>query len=216
MYLSSVQKLQNDIVGYEQTSDHKIALDKYFIVRIESLDTTIDLTDFTKKDILAKTLLHTSIICGYVYYNTAYILYSSVDVNNGHFLDGSHQHICSHYASNCAIKTQKQAKCSLIEFDTRTKILAYFQTKIFENMKESMVYHSHSLVTPYDIAKLSFGELIEKFDAKTESGWSGLSSYECYGSFYKLQIKGSEKKFAVLSELIDMHHSDKYTAYLFS
>ncbi len=228
MFLSAAQKIQNDMTDYESKSDHKVATDKYFIVKIECLNDSVDLTEFVKKDLRAKNLLRTSIICGYVYYNVAYILYSSVDVADVHFLNGSHQELCSHYASNSAMYNHSQTRCSLVEFDSRTKVLIYFQTKIYENMKTSLTYHSDGFVTATEATNLSFQEAIDKFNSGVNIGtttsveWENLEPYERYGSFYKLvntpisTSAGADKKFVILSEPFDSHGLNKYTSYLFS
>lgn len=211
--LSSFQRIINDVNVIQDSSDHKVKNENYFIVKIELHNKDVDMTDFVKKDLIAKHILNTSVICGYVYRNTAYIIYSSIE-NAHHYLNGSHHAICSHYASNAAINTRSQAICSIIEFESRTKLLVYFQIKIFENTKDFIYRVSNNNIVNNDIIELTQDELIQKLE-KLNIFWDQISSSEKYGSFYKFYVENGTKKFLTLSERWDSKNMDKYKTYFF-
>jgi len=216
MSLSSLQRLSNDMLLCEHNSDHKVKPENYYVVRIELLDDSGDLTEFAKKDIIAKHTMGEAIMCAYVYYNTAYILYSSTDTKP-HYLSGSHHELCSHYASNSTMFTGYRSRCSIIEFESRTKILVYFQTKVFENMKKSIIYLSNVSIDKKEVEMLTQKELIAALEKRAAVKWEEASTGERFGTFYKFHVlPNGSKKFSTISELFDAKNMDKYTSYLFN
>lgn len=213
--LSSIQRVFNDIILTEQNSNHKVVPENYFVVRVEILKDDIDMTEFAKKDLVAKKILRTSVLCGYVYKNVYTVLFSSTEDN--HYLDGSHHELCSHYASNAAIFTKSQARCTITELESRTKVLIYFQTKIFENMKTSIIKLSNISIDKKDTSNLTQKELIEMLEKKASINWEDISCSEKYGTFYKyVLLQDGTKKFSLLTEYLDMKNIEKYNTYIFT
>jgi hypothetical protein len=210
-----MQRVANDMVSCEHDSDHKVKSENYYIVRLELLDDTLDLSEFAKKDIMAKHIMGEAIMCAYVYYNTAYILFSSTDTKL-HYLGGSHHELCSHYASNATKFTGSQTRCNIIEFDSRTKILVYFQTKVFENMRASVKYLSNVTIDKKEASTLTQQELIDALEKRTAVKWADTPSSERFGIFYKYHVLANgTRKFSIMSEQFDAKHMDKYHSYLF-
>lgn len=215
MALSSLQRISNDMTLCEEDSDHKVKPENYYIVRIELLDDEGDLCEFAKKDIMAKHVMGFPVLCAYVYYGTAYILFSSTD-SKPHYLEGSHHALCSHYASNASIYTGYQTKCGVIEFNSRTKILIYFQMKVFDNMKASMRFLSNITIDKKESATLTQKELVDTLEKRASVKWESALPSERFGTFYKYHVLANgTKKFSTLSELFDVKNMDKYTSYIF-
>lgn len=213
--LSSFQRIKNDMSLCEQSSDHKVRQENYFVVRIESHDVNTDMSEFAKRDIIAKTILGTSVICAYTYYNVSYILFSSTN-GTPHYLDGSHHEICSHYASNATLFTKNHVRCSIIEFESRIKILVYFQMKVFENMKTSILYLSDVTIDKKEVLTLTQNELIAVLEKRASVIWNATPSAKRFGTFYKYYVlPNGGKKLSILSEIIDESNLDKYNSYLF-
>ncbi len=214
--LSSSQKVLNDISVCEDASDHRVDPQKYYIVRIYALDTTINLIDFAKKDLHAKYIMGVNIVCAYVYRNIVYLLFSSVEPPADHYLQGSHHQLCSHYASNTTKVMGSPVVCNIIEFDSRTKILVYFQTKVFQNMKATLVRLAGKHINKKDITTLTQLELVNLLEQKTNVKWDSLTPTERYGTFYKFFIDADNtKKFSAISNFIDTERLPQLQTYLF-
>jgi hypothetical protein len=213
--LSSLQRVTNDIALCEQSSDHKVKREHYFIVKIELLDESKDMSDFAKKDIIAKHTMGENVVCVYVYRNTIYILFSSTDTKP-HYLDGSHQDLCSHYASNASIFMKCHTRCNVIEFESRTKILIYFQTKVFENTKNSIRRLSKITIDKKETSSLTRKELIEALEKRSSIKWDQAQPADRFGIFYKYQVfPDGTRKFSTISEVFDTKSMDKYSSYIF-
>lgn len=216
MALSSSQRVLNDISSYEDSSDHKVSKQNYYIVRLELHDDTKDITEFAKKDVVAKYAMNQSVICAYVYFNTAYILFSSVDDTVDHYLHGSHQALCSHYASNAALYHGCHVTCNIIELTSRTKVLVYLQTKVFENTKKSLRKLSNITISKKETFQLTQSELIDMLEKRAAVKWQDSAPNIRYGSFYKYEIDNKGvKKFSVLSDQLNAKTIEKCSMYLF-
>lgn len=208
---SSSKRLQNDVLSYESASDRKIERNMYYIVCIR-------LENKTSGPLLIKKLIRQNFdgdslpLVGYVYSDYIYLLFSSLeDANGEHFNNGSHHKICSYFSSTISRSQDMNVECSIVELDSRTKVLVYFQTKIYENAKES-IFSLLGNVKKKEFDTLSMFEMIERLKKKSIS-WNDIPSIERFGTFYKYISKGG--KLSTLSELIDIREIEKYNAYLF-
>jgi hypothetical protein len=213
---SSSKRLQNDVLNYESSSDRKIASNMYYIVCIH-LETNSDGPSLIKKLIRQDFEGDGAPLAAYTYFNDVYLVFSSLEESKGeHYLGGSHQKICSYFASSIARLIDMNIVCSIVELDSRTKVLVYFQTKIYENAKKSIMVLLKGKVKRKEIDSLSMFELLELLK-KHSIIWTDLPSIERFGMFYKyIQVEGEKGKLSTLSELIDIREIRKYTTYLFN
>jgi hypothetical protein len=211
---SSSKRLQNDVLNYESSSDHKIASSMYYIIFIR-LGKNVDCSGLLKTLIRQKYDGDGYPLAGYTYSNEIYLIFSSLeDSKEEHYLSGSHQKLCSYFASSISRSKDTDVECSVIEIDSRTKILIYFQTKIYENAKKTISSLLKGKIEKKDVAILSMFELLELLK-KNSVDWNSIQSIKRYGTFYKYIEDGAKAKISTLSELIDIRDFDKYTKYLF-
>lgn len=212
---SSSKRLQNDVLNYESSSDRKIASNMYYIVCIH-LEINSDGSSLAKKLIRQDFEGDGAPLAVYTYFNDVYLVFSSLEESKGeHYLSGSHQKICSYFASSIARTIDMNIICSIVELDSRTKVLVYFQTKIYENAKKSIMVLLKGKKRK-EIDSLSMFELLELLK-KHAIKWADLPSIERFGMFYKyIHVEGEKGKLSTLSELIDIREIGKYTAYLFN
>jgi hypothetical protein len=212
--LPASKRVQNDIFQCESESDKKVAPESYYILKITL--NTFDVERGTLNSYI-KTLLkeraHTHCpLVGYVYKNTSYMVFSSRDEE--HYMEGSHQGICSEYASMFAIHFGCNIDIRLVELDTRTRIITYFHSKIHDNTKQTMIECSNAQITKRDINNFTFGECLELLSKKNIS-WEGISTSDKYGTFYKYIVDGETEKYMTLSEIIDVRDMKRYMTYFF-
>ncbi len=147
---SSTKSLQNDILSYESASDKKIVPEMYYIISLrigDSEDGVVKQAEKCKNGSISliKKLIKKSFgedgtpLVAYSYGCTIYFLFSSLDISKQHFMDGSHHKICSFYASTLSREYDISVTCSIVELDTRTKVIVYFQTKVYENTRETII-----------------------------------------------------------------------------
>jgi hypothetical protein len=215
MQSSSTQRLRNDINECEDSSDRKIPADSYYVVKIV-LDGDVDraLVVTTVKELARKNFdTDGRPLVAYTYGVSCYLLFSSLE-GTQHFLGGSHHAIISFYASYFAKATGHNARCSIVELDSRTRILIYFQSKIYENGKLTVRAHL-SDVSEREFATLTFTESIKLLAKRSSIRWEDLAPSERYGTFYKLVSSNGKDRFAVMSEMIDIRDQNRYISYLF-
>ena len=213
---SSSKRLQNDILSYETSSDRKIPSNMYYII-------SVSLEEGKVCSSLIKKLIRqnyggdeTPLIC-YAYSNVVYLLFSSLEnPESEHYLGGSHQKLCSYFSSMISREKSTNVVCSIIELDSRTKILVYFQTKVYENTKKAVERLLKGKVGKKELELLSITESLELL--KTNSiNWSSIPSIERFGTFYKyVEGEGGKGKLSTLSELFDVRDMGKYNDYFFA
>ncbi len=227
MASSSTRRLQNDVILYEDSSDRKILSNLYYVVRIiltsrDSQSQTEKILDVAK--LLAKNLSRSKFgndgkpLAVYCYDAEVYLLFSSLDGTTEHNLKGSHHGICSFYASLVARENPKlEVVCSIVEMDSRTKVLIYFQTKIHENVKRTVVALSNDKLNRKDIEHLTLNETLDVLAKKAgANAWNDAPPVTKFGIFYKSVVTSEGKeKFSILSEKIDLGTMEKCAGYLF-
>lgn len=205
---SSSKRLLNDIALCEENSDRKIPSEKYYVVHIK-IEKDQDVTS------IAKTILKTeNALAAYVYQNEIYLLFSSVE-KKGHNLGGSHQKICSDYASKISIETTSPTMVKIVELESRTMIMIYFQTKVFENAKRSALCLSKNKITKKEINQFTFSEIIPLLESRSTVVWANVSPNYRFGTFYKYVKTSKTEKFVTIAELINMKDLEKYSSYFF-
>jgi len=212
---SSAKRLQNDIAAREENSDRRIPSDMYYIVIVEIHDSKNldDALAITAKKLLKTKKDHQALVA-YIYRNELYLLFSSVE-GREHYLKGSHQSICSEYASFVSIEFGCKTNVRIVEIESRTGILVYFQTKIFDNAKKSVLTASKNTITKKEISQFTLGELISALQQRAKVSWDSLVSGERFGTFYKYVVQDKKEKYILLTELINIQDTDKYISYFF-
>lgn len=210
MLVSSARRLKNVVSGYEKDSDRLIDASLYYIVNITIDDESFDATQLCKK--LAYLQNHEYPLVSYVYKNDVFLLFSSTD-DKEHQFNGSHQMICSEYASISTLETKIKAKCTIVEMDTRTKVVIYFQTKIYENLCRYIQSLSVD-ISRKDLENYTLKEIENKLMETLSIDISKVESERKYGGFYKyLHDKG---KFHTLSNIINLQTMETFINYFFT
>lgn len=211
MASSSTRRIQNDMTFYEDSSDRKIASNLYYTVRIICKGDIESEKIRTTAKSLAKTIAGDDgkPLAVYCYDKEMYLLFSSLEKNSSHHLNGSHHGICSFYASKLSQELKSDTVCSIVELDSRTKVIVYFQTKIYENVKRKLLKMSKTLQKK-DLEALTFSEMV-----KDVPNWEDVPVHDRFGVFYKHVTISGKDKYSVLSEMVDLKTMDKYVSYLF-
>jgi len=210
---SSSKRLQNDVLSYETSSDRKIPFNMYYIVCI-SLENSAECPGLVKKLIRQNFEGDGYPLAGYTYSNDVYLIFSSLESpENEHYLSGSHQKLCSYFSSTISRTKNMDVTCSIVELDSRTKVLVYFQTKIYENAKKTISGLLNNL-SHKELETLSMFELLELLK-KRSIDWSAVAPIERFGTFYKYVKMDGKEKLSTLSELFDVRNLEKYAKYLF-
>jgi hypothetical protein len=118
--------------------------DSYYVVKIRPVESNVgSLLLRSAKMIFAQwkeTFETNGPTIMYTYPGLVIFLFSSVDAPvdkectcNGHWFGGDHQRICTELCSFFTLRLTSLTRCSLTEIPTRTKVIAYFHTKVYEN-----------------------------------------------------------------------------------
>ena len=208
----SSQKIYNTILEKEINSDKKIEKCFYYIIHLYIQNITKESKPLTEiiKFFLNERPNHVPII-GYLYNKDIYLLFSSVEENKEHYKNGSHQAICSEYTSLLSVEYGCMINCSIIEFENRIQIITYFQCKIHENTKQTIIKLSKNTITKKDIQSFTLQELIKILKDKCKIEWDTISLSKKFGTFYKYE----KDKLKLLSESIDIRNIDKYQKFFF-
>jgi len=224
--LSSSRRVHNDVNEYEENSDRKIPFSSYYIIKVDlSKATSTPKTVINSaKYVLRSGTKYGSIVnlplAAYTFDNEIYFLYSCIDQGE-HYRSGSHQLICSEMASLLTREHNGLVLCSIIEFDSRTKIYAYFQDKIVENSRKKIVGLSKGTITKKEAHSLTLTECEAALMERAGISWSEIPNNDRFGVFYKYICEENKseavktEKFSVLSEMINFRDLDKYEKYLF-
>jgi hypothetical protein len=206
-----VRCFANDIAEIEKNSARYILPSSYYIVSIhlasevENVCKTILIKPPVDDDSFVQPL------CGYTYKEDTYLLFSSTDEE--HYKKGDHHLLCSLYSSFATSICGVRATVSIVEFESRQTILAYFHLKIFQNTLRSIKELADGKMSKVDVDSLTVKESIELFEKKTKKPWSSFSPSQKHGVIIKYDE--AKKKFISLSEMMDMSYLDKYMNYVF-
>ena len=228
----AIRRLQNDVAIIEDTSDRKIPFGFYYIVKIGIRSSDhIPNTIWTPQKLLRKTFgSDGSPISVYENYFGAtpggenlreiYLLFSCLE-NGNHYLAGSQQKICSEFVTEATLEYKTHVTCSIIEFDSRTKIQIYFQTKMYEFTLSQIRDIIKNMSDHDDFSGIKESlEFIKKNAKKhgiSPNVWETTDPERKYGVFYKILNADGEgkKKIAKFSSFIDLENIDAFSNYLF-
>lgn len=205
LIVSSSKRICNDIANYEKLSDKFVNKASYYIVRllINNYKDTSDLVDM----FVQKTYGDDVLLAVYSYKSELYLLFSPLE-NSEHYLDGSHQMLCSFYSSLISKTKGVDVKCSIIEINSKTEIIIYFQSKVYENIKRTLVELSG--LKKKDVENKTLEENISYLKSK-KVFWDAIPPHQRFGRFYK----SKNGKLTTWSEFIDMNNVEKYNSYFF-
>lgn len=214
--MSSVKKLSNGISNIEEESDRKIPYSSYYIVYIKIKDANVAVTDFVKK--ILRTEKTNPPLIAYVFRYDVYLLFSCLEKStDSHYLDGSHHRLISEYVCKFYNGLSSPSIVCIVEFDTRTKIMIYFQYKVFENIKKTICSLSRKKMTMEEIDSITLQESIGKLEKYLDIKWNDIPNEEKYGTFYRYvtDLETKKQKFVTLSENIDSTSTSKYATFFF-
>lgn len=210
---NSTKRLQNSVAEYESTSDKKISPGSFYVIKI--VIHSDEIQNIAKVFAKEKVNIDGRPLVVYYYSDTIYLLFSSLENNLQHHFVGSHHSLCSFYSSLISKTYQCDVKCSIIELDTKTKVLAYFHVKVYESTKKSLFQLANGEIKDTEIDNLTLGECIKIVERQTKKKWSLFSSILRHGIFYKYRLKDGKEKLATFSDFIDLENTNKFEAYLF-
>ncbi|HET8689064.1 MAG TPA: hypothetical protein VFM18_20835 [Methanosarcina sp.] len=203
MALSSSQRVKNDLSSKECSSDKFIPPDSYFIIKVE-LD-----KEYPEFEKVVKNFLKThpsSPLVAWCQKLGCSFLYSSTD--SEHYLRGSHQEIISEITCEFCLEIGQHIKTRIIELETRTRCIIYFQTKIREYERLQMTKKS---LKQKDVETLTRSELLEKLEEKGVN-WETIDGNFKYGTFFKL----AGGKIVTMIDSIGEVDDPKYSSYFFT
>lgn len=207
---SSATKLINDVIYYEQSSDKIIPSDCYYIIKVifKNEMEFQDLKLFLKTESSRQyDLTYPLSVC--MIQNIFYIIFSSLE-NGNHWNKGSHHQICSDIVSRFCMEYKTNVKCSIIELDTRIKVLVYFQTKIYECARTKALDElSKTKKSKKNLYDLTLVEIVDQLE-----NWDEIESFDKFGIFYK-SLKQKKTKYSFMSEMINCDNIEKFRKYLF-
>ncbi len=163
----------------------------------------------------------------YSYTNGIIMLFSNMP-NSSHFYNGSHQHIISYFSSRMSLLFNKIVNCTILEFSTRTKLLIFFHTLIFQhqidfliqalkqqlNDKGKLIKNNMPIIDHFLLDKLILDDAIEYYGREN---WESLHKHIKFGVFIKLKKQPSKThQFQIISEFFDMNKNyEKYETFFF-
>lgn len=209
MTSSNIKKLSNEMALLQQQSDKYIPKDKYYVVSIEFTE------DLELKDITQKLLIQDyQPSATYTFGRNISVVYSSVDENEEHYLNGSHHDIISAYCSELCKKSKSSVRCNIVEFETRMQVVSYFIWKIHNNSMLCLSSKSKKKISITDTKNKTLSELTHILQ---ELGiiWDDISKEERYGLFYKLKKRKNGSIVVALSEAPDAREIKKFSTFIF-
>jgi hypothetical protein len=155
----------------------------------------------------------------YAHDNEVLILFSCLADGEKHYLNGSHQLLCSEYCSifynNLHSRGISKVICRTIEFSTQTKVFAYFSWVVYQCTLATIISLSKKQIKEKDTNSFPITELVDKLETKCNVKWSKVDNSDKYGTFYKLKKKKSRLYISSMSEAFDARDDRKYITYLF-
>ena len=222
---SNVKRLHNEIISLEEDSDSCIPYDKYYVIRISVLCQQSISDEESSLDTIAQELLslnseHQPLVA-YTHTTEVLLLFSCLSEGEKHYLNGSHQLLCSEYCNvfhNKLYRIQHdtlKVTCRIIEFSTQTKVFAYFSWILYQCTLATIISLSKGQIKEKDTSLFPVTELVEKLETHCHVKWAKILNSDKYGMFYKLKKKKSKLYISSMSEAFDAREDKKYISYLF-
>lgn len=213
MAASYSKRISNEMELLEKNSDRYISPDRYYICSF-----TVEGGEWSEVEEAAKKYLSRNVkhqpLATYAFGDTFLLVFSCLDDNQSHYLEGSHHGIISEYISDIARETGKSTIGKIIEFTTTTQVITYLIWKVQINSKQSIISCSDGMITENDLRSKTEKEVIAKL-SKNGVDWDEIDSVKKYGSLYKLCRRGGKVVFSQLSEKLDGRETRKYSKFVF-
>jgi hypothetical protein len=209
---SSQTRIKNTVSDHEENSDKYVPNESYYIV-VLSLNESEQLTKIAKK--IAKTSYgdDQTPLAVYLCPKRIYILFSSLE-DKRHYLNGSHHLLISKFVSEISRETNTHVNGTIIEFDSRTKVIVYFHSKIHETSNNYAFQLIKPEMTKQNYTKLTFTEVVDKLlKQKPRIVWSELDTSLKFGVMYKYMPE--KQKYCIISEAFDIQNIERYSTFLF-
>lgn len=213
MSISYTKRLKNEMENLEYQSDKIISPEKYYIIKIY---TPADFNTMKNmgKIFLARNTLHVPLVT-YVFQNEICLIFSCMNEDQTHYLNGSQQKIISEYSSYVSVELGcPDCIVNIIEFESQTQVVSYLIWKTYTNSQLCAYNISNKSITMEDINLYTQTEMIEKL-GDLGINWEDISSEEKYGIFLKLKKEKNTYMISTLSEYLDARNSKKYINYIF-
>ena len=137
-------------------------------------------------------------------------------VDGAHLFNGSHHAICSYFASAAALAKKTMVQVSIVELESRTRVMVYFQTKTHQASQECMIELSDGRITAKNIGSLTHTECVELLKKKFKVEWDEICAKKRFGTFYKyIVVSEDEETYQGLSEMINLQNIERYSSYFF-
>lgn len=224
--MSDSKRVRNDIGECETLCDHQISPDAHFVVRVQIAE--FGSLDEDAKVELAKKLLSPPQKNGAFFpvsakalpsvaFKTTDSIFLLFEPSESVLFKGSQQKICSYYASFIGLELGLESQITIVEFVSQAKVIVFFQIKVQDVMKDSIVgitvkSKTKNTIKRKDLESLTFSEIKDLLRQTTGTNWDEMPKAERFGTFYR-KIGG---KYATMSEPIDLRDIEKYRGYFFS
>jgi hypothetical protein len=214
MSTSYTKKLKNEMENLEFQSDKFIPSEKYYIIKIH-IFAEYDIIKNLGKIFLARNPQHTP-LTSYVFQNELCLIFSRMQEDQSHYLNGSQQKIISEYISYVSTEVQSSnCHANIIEFESQTQVVFYLMWKVYTNFQLCAYEISNKNISMEDINSFTQTELIEKLENIGINWEEDISNERKYGIFLKLKKDKNSYVISTLSEYIDARNSKKYVNYIF-
>lgn len=200
----------------ENSSDKVIIPTNYYIVTINIDNNNKKSQEICKnlgKEFLTTNVLEERPIITYIYQNSLLMLFSCIDDNLQHNMNGSHQNICSLFVCKFCNNSCKSVRCNIIEFQQRSDIFTYLMWKIHKNMHDYIRIITNNSISVEDTP---LQELVNILFNEYNIDWDDIPAEEKYGKFLRLKRKNKKLMMIGMSELFDAQNKKKYMNYLFN
>ncbi len=218
MSISSVKRLHNEMINFESENIKKIPPNKYYIIYIyitTTISNSINSQDY-KEFIESQLSSIDKPISVYYSINKILLIYSAIDEQESHQLNGDIELIISKYVFNFAKNMDKISNISakIIQFSTQIEIFAYLSWIIDQTKQETMLRISSGMITSKELHFRTDNELINIL--KTQGVlWEPYDEFEKYGILMKLVRKKNNMIIIKMSEPFDSRENKKYLKFIF-
>lgn len=222
--MSSCKSLHNEIEFIETIrNSKKVEASNYYIVKISNLmiddETLKELTMWliTRKDNQPLVSYHTSNSQGE---KIIYILFTSADDGQSHFLDGTYSKLISYYL--CTITKWLLSRegesfdpdfltfeADIIEFESHIEIFTFFSVKVYDN--HNNLIESLGVKDVHNKTQKEIDDIIKRKSVDLAK----ISDERKFGVFTKLKRKGGRVVIERMSEYLNSRDNKKYIDFLF-
>lgn len=130
-----VNKFHNTLVDYEKNSSKFILPELFFIVLCNFITPCDEIEKYVKKQFLSLIEEnHKLPLCAYYNEKCCAFLFSS-RISDSHIFNGNQQQIISYFNSRATLEIKKYVDTKIVELNSHTKIISYFQNILFSHSK---------------------------------------------------------------------------------